>query len=262
LHPRTVTAALVGAAAAASLAWVLLDAGLFDASLYSRWWDNFLLRLGDMVPPDTDAALLAGLVGAIGESLRIAWAGTLLGLAAALPLAVMAAAPLSPPWLAMPVRALLSAIRTVPAILWALLLVAIVGLGAPSGILALTIYTTGFLGKLLYESFEGVDPELLDAMRATGASRLAVARQGVLPEMGNAILSNGLYAFEYNVRASSILGLVGAGGIGTHILLYVGRYQFERVATAIILMFAVVLLVEAASRLLRKRFLAARAAPA
>jgi phosphonate transport system permease protein len=241
---------------AASLVWVLWDAGLFDAALYGQWWDNLRARVGDMLPPDTGAPLVRELMLAILETLRMAWAGTLLGILFALPLALMAAAPLSPAWLAHPTRALLSAIRTIPAILWALLLLAIVGLGPPSGILALMVYTTGFLGKLLYEAFEGIDPELLDAIRATGAGRLAVARQAVLPEMGNAILSQGLYAFEYNVRASSILGLVGAGGIGTHILLYVSRYQFERLTTALVLMFALVLLVEAASRALRKRFLA------
>lgn len=256
---RQLTALAAGAAAAGSLVWILAQAGLFDAQRYAGWWQNLTVRIGDMVPPDTDAGLVAELIAATLETLRMAWAGTLIGLLAALPLALLAAAPLSPPWLAHPVRALLSGIRTIPAILWALLLLAIIGLGEATGIVAVAVYTTGFLGKLLYEAFEAMDPEVLDAVRSTGAGRLALARRAVLPEMGNAILSHSLYAFEYNVRASSILGLVGAGGIGTYILLYVGRYQFDRLATAVLLMFVLVLLVEAASRHLRRRFLAAQA---
>jgi phosphonate transport system permease protein len=248
---------VVAAAVAASVVWILFDAGLFDASLYGAWLDNVATRVREMVPPSTEQPVVEALVWATAETLRMAWAGTLLGFVAALPLALLAAAPLSPAWAAYPARGLLSAIRTIPAILWALLLIAVVGLGEPAGIVALALYTTGFLGKLLYEAFEGVDPELLDAVRATGASRWGLARLAVLPDMGNAVLSQTLYAFEYNVRASSILGLVGAGGIGTLILQYTGAYRFDRVATAILLMFVVVVAVEFASRRLRRRFLAA-----
>ena len=239
--------------------WVLHDAGLFEPGRASRWWQNLQVRLGELQPA-WDAALVRELLSACAETVQMAWAGTILGALLALPLAMLAARPLAPAWLAAPTRLLLVAVRTVPAILWALLLLALVGLGGPAGILGLAIYTTGFLGKLLYEAFEGIDAETLDAARSTGASRWAVARAFVLPEMGNTIVSKTVYAFEYNVRASSILGLVGAGGIGTYLLLYIERYQFDRLATALIMLFALVAAVEGAGSLVRRHFIDARSA--
>ena len=240
---------------AASVVWVLWDAGLFEDDRLGRGWRNAGIFVSEMVPPVTDARLLTTLLDALLVTVRTAWAGTVLGGLLALPLAVLAAAPLAPPLVSRPVRALLAAIRTIPAILYALFFVVIVGLGEPAGILAVALYTTGFLGKLFYETLEGVDPEVLDAARATGASRLQVARHAAVPEMANALLSQGLFAFEYNVRASSILGIVGAGGIGLYLVDFVNLFQYQRLATALLLLFGTVLVVDGVSRGLRRRFL-------
>jgi phosphonate transport system permease protein len=239
---------------AGSLLWVLGDAGMFEPGRADRWWQNIQTRLAEL-DPVWDKALLAELLAACWETVKMAWAGTLLGTLLAVPLALLAARDIAPPWIAWPSRTFLVAVRTVPAILWALLLLALVGLGGPAGILGLAVYTTGFLGKLLYESLEAIDGEVLDAARSTGASRWVVARAFVLPEMGNTVASKVLYAFEYNVRASSILGLVGAGGIGTYLLLYIERYQFDRLATALCVLFALIATVEGASALVRRNFL-------
>jgi len=211
-----------------------------------------------MTPPAYRGGIIPTLLGSLWLTVQMAWAGTLLGALFALPLAALAAANLSPWWLAYPVRSVLAAIRTIPSLLWAVLMVIVFGLGPLAGIIALAAYTTGYLGKLFYEALEAVDPESLDAARATGASRLQVARHAALPEAGNALLSQSLFAFEYNVRASSILGLVGAGGIGFYLLRSLELFQYRTLATALLLLFALVILVDTASRLVRKRFLAQR----
>lgn len=243
----------------ASAAVVLARAGLFDPARLARGASNLALFAGDMWPPDTDPAVWRTLLLALWETLQMAWAGTVLGAALALPLAVLAAAPLSRPLVARSVRALLAAVRTIPAILWAIVLVILVGFGPLAGILAISAYTCGHLGKLLSEALEGVDPELLDAARATGASPAQVARHAVIPETGNALLSQAIYAFEYNVRASSIVGLVGAGGIGFHVLRSLELFRYGRLAAALLLLFATVVATEAAGRAVRRRYLAARA---
>lgn len=219
---------------------------------------NLGLFLTDMVPPDAEGDLLAILLRSLWETVQMAWAGTLIGAALALPLAVLAASSLTPRWVALPIRGALAAIRTIPSLLWAVFMVVIVGLGPLAGILALSAYTTGYLGKLFYEALEAVDPETLDAARATGASRLQVARHAALPDAGNALLSQSIFAFEYNVRASTILGLVGAGGIGFYLLRFIELFEYTKLATTLVLLFALVLLVDAGSRVVRKRFLAAR----
>lgn len=253
--PRRVRTLLVAVALAASVVLVLSEAGLFEPGRATRGLRNVLLFLDDMTPPVTDADLLRVLLDALWETVQMAWAGTILGALFALPLAVLAAAPLSRPWLSHPARVVLAGIRTVPSLLWAVFFVVIVGLGPLAGILALAAYTTGSLGKLFYEALEAVDPEVLDATRATGANALQVTRHAAIPEAGNALVSQGLYAFEYNVRASSILGLVGAGGIGFYVINFLNRLDYRSLATALLMIFALLLLVDVFSRLVRKRFL-------
>lgn len=243
---------------AGSLAWVLADAGAFEAGRAARGLRNLGTFLADMVPPDAEGGLISLLARSLWETVLMAWAGTLLGAGLALPLAALAASNLAPRWLTLPVRGLLAMIRTIPSILWAVFMVVIVGLGPFAGILALAAYTTGYLGKLFYEAIEAVDPETLDAVRATGASRLQVVRHAALPEAGNALLSQSIFAFEYNVRASTILGLVGAGGVGFYLLRYIELFEYRKLATTLVLLFALVVLVDALSGLVRRRFLAGR----
>lgn len=240
---------------AGSVLWVLADAGLFEPGRATRGLRNVGLFLEDVFPLNTDREFMMDLVEALWETLQMAWAGTVLGAALAVPVAVLAAAPLSRPGVSHAARAFLAAVRTIPALVWAILFVILVGLGALAGILALAAYTLGSLGKLFYEALEAVDPEILDATRATGASRLQVVRHAAVPEAGNALVSQGLYVLEYNIRASSILGLVGAGGIGFYMMRALERLDYASLATAIALLFVLLLVVDAASRGVRKRFL-------
>lgn len=185
----------------------------------------------------------------------MAYVGTLLGALVAIPFAVLATRTITGRVASGLVRTLLAAVRTIPSLLWALLFIVMVGLGPLPGTLGIAAYTVGYLGKLYYEAFEGVDPEVLEAVRATGASRWLLARHGVLPEAANPLLSQLLFIFEYNVRASSIMGLVGAGGIGFYIWEHFQSFRYKALATDLLLLFGLVLLIDFVSGRVRRRYL-------
>jgi phosphonate transport system permease protein len=150
---------------------------------------------------------------------------------------------------------MLPCIPTIPALLWAVICVVAFGVGPAAGALAIAVYTLGYLGKLLYEVFDGVDGEVLDAVGSVGCNRLQLARYALLPEVANAMLSQLLFVFEYNVRASSIMGFVGAGGIGFYILGYLQLLQYQNLLTALLLTLVVVLALDYLSGRVRQAVL-------
>jgi len=217
-----------------------------------------LRRLAEMSwPPHLgpSGAFLMEVLKALVETLHIAFLSTLLGSVLAIPLALMAARNLAPPGLVAASRLVASAIRVLPSLLWALLVVMIVGLGPLAGVIAITLYTVGYLSKLQYEGLEGVPRDALEAVRAMGATRLQQAWHVALPESGNAIRSQLLFMFEYNVRASSIIGLVGAGGIGQLLLNHLPFNNYAHILTIVLVLFVAVALLDVASLWARRRFI-------
>ncbi|RZP10331.1 MAG: ABC transporter permease subunit, partial [Candidatus Poseidoniales archaeon] len=175
------------------------------------------------------------------QTLEIAFLATIFGMAISLPLAVAAATNLSPPLLAQVVRQILAALRVLPSLIWALIFVILVGIGPLAGVLAMTMYTVGYLGKLQYEALEGVSREPLEVARAMGLPRWQVARFFAIPEAANSLISQMLFMFEYNVRHGSVVGLVGAGGIGWYMQYYLEPFKlYDRVLALIIVMYLVV----------------------
>jgi phosphonate transport system permease protein len=229
----------------------LARVGLLDAPLLARGARNTVTFAGDLWPPDLGA--IDELAVALLETLEIAFAGTALGILVGVPLALLSTRTVAPRSLSIPVRLALGTVRSIPSLLWAILAVVALGLGPAAGTVGIAAYTTGQIGKLLGEHFEGVDPEVIEAVRGAGGSRAAVLRHAVLPESRNAIMSQCLYAFEYNVRASSILGFVGAGGIGLQILSYVDSLNYRALSMALLLTLVVVLTIEAAGSYARRR---------
>jgi phosphonate transport system permease protein len=189
------------------------------------------------------------------ETVMIAFAGTTIAVAFSVPLALLSTRSLFGPQVTVPLRFLLSAIRTVPAIIWALIFVVTVGFGPLAGVLGTAMYSTGYLSKLLYEAFDAVDREVLEAARVMRVGKLAEMRYVVIPEAANYILSQSLFMFEYNVRASAILGLVGAGGIGFYILSYIQVLDYRSLSTALLVLLAFVLGIDFVSSRVRRRFL-------
>jgi len=189
------------------------------------------------------------------ETIQMAFIGTIVGIAIALPLSIFAARNLNSKWVYVPVRVILAAIRTFPSILWAILFVIMVGLGTFAGILAIIMYTIGFVAKLQYESIETVDADPMDAVSSIGVSKWQLIRYVVLPESAPHLLSQILYMFDYNVRQSSILGLVGAGGIGFYILGYIRNFQYGEAAIFMLVVLVTVLIIDWISVKIRDKYI-------
>lgn len=243
---------LVWAAVAALLVISLGRIGLLDAGRLGRGVRNLGEFGASLFPPDP--ASLPTLAVAMIETLEMAFVGTVLGLALALPLALVASPVLFGPAITGPVKLGLAMIRTVPSLFWAIVFVVAVGLGPAAGALAVGLYSLGYLGKLLYETFDAVDPEVIEAVRGVGASRLQLARYAVLPEAANGIVAQVLFMFEYNVRASSIMGFVGAGGIGYYLLGYIQLLRYDLLLTALLVTLVVVIAIDRASALIRRAY--------
>lgn len=226
------------------------NVGLLDGARITKGLVNLGIFLGALFPPDL--SVLPTVARAMVETLQIALVGTILGFILALPMSLAATRVLFPPAVTAPVRLVLAAVRTVPSLLWGIVFVVAVGLGAAAGALGIGLYSLGYLGKLLYEAFEGVDEEVIEAVRSVGVSRLQLARYAIIPEAANAVLSQLLFMFEYNVRASSIMGLVGAGGIGFYLLGYIQMLQYDKLTTALMVTLIVVVLMDRVSVLIRR----------
>jgi len=189
------------------------------------------------------------------ETIQMAFIGTVIGVAIALPLSMFAARNLNSKWVYAPLRVILAAIRTFPSILWAILFVIMVGLGTFAGILAIIMYTIGFIAKLQYESIETVDADPMDAVNSIGVSKWQLIRHVVLPESAPHLLSQILYMFDYNVRQSTILGLVGAGGIGFYIINYIKFFEYGKAAIFMLIVLITVLFIDWLSVKIRDKYI-------
>jgi phosphonate transport system permease protein len=247
---------LVGAIA---LLATLADVGLLDGIRVARGIRNLGEFASALFPPDLST--LPTLAEAMLETIEIAFAGTAIGFVLALPLALAASPSLFGPRVTGPVKLFLAAIRTVPSLFWGILFVVAVGLGPAAGALGVALYSLGYLGKLLYETFDGVDPEVLEAVRSVGASRSQLARYVLVPEAANGVVAQLLFMFEYNVRASSIMGFVGAGGIGFYLLGYIQLLRYDLLVSGLLMTLLVVLLIDRLSAFVRARVLFPIASP-
>ncbi|HWH34329.1 MAG TPA: phosphonate ABC transporter, permease protein PhnE [Acidimicrobiales bacterium] len=203
-------------------------------------------------PPSTDE--LGLLLQRAAETVAIAVVGTTLAAAAALVACVPAARNLTPLRLVrVPARWLLNACRGIDSFVFALLFVAAVGLGPFAGTLGVAVHTFGSMGKLFAESIEGLPGGPLEAAELTGASRLKVVRWALLPDVAPGLVSVGLYMLEFNIRASIVLGVVGAGGIGQQLKNSIDLLDFPRLFTILIIMVAMVTAVDQLSARIRAR---------
>ncbi|MBV8615227.1 MAG: phosphonate ABC transporter, permease protein PhnE [Acetobacteraceae bacterium] len=188
------------------------------------------------------------------ETVDIAIFGTLAGFVMALPLAVLAAANVTPsPALYYFARGLIGFARAVPDLVWALLFVTAVGLGPFPGGLALAVHSVGMLGRLFAETIEHMDMAPIDALALTGAKRVQIFSQGIVPSVLPSLLGISLYRLDENIRSSLVLGFVGAGGIGFQLLTAMNLFQYQEVSLLLIIIFIIVLAAERMSAALRER---------
>jgi phosphonate transport system permease protein len=187
---------------------------------------------------------------------EMALIGTIAGVIASLPLAVLAASNTTPHrglyWFS---RGLISVFRTIPDLVWGLIFVVTVGLGPPAGVLAIAADVVGFCGRFFAERIEEVEPGLLEGLTATGAGRAAVVAGAVIPSCLPSFVATSLFALESATRSSVILGVVGAGGIGIELTAAMALLEYDTAATIILGIFVVVLVVERISSTIRRRML-------
>jgi phosphonate transport system permease protein len=260
----------------------LLGAG--DLSFGRNPWDNLVKTVGDFARPSfldawfgperleyrsddgsllrvenrraVEVNFLAAVARAAWVTFQIATLGSLLAALMALPLAMLVARNLrAPRLLALGAKTVLDLARAVHTLVFGLILVGIVGLGPTAGVLAIALHSMGTYGKLFAETIESLDMAAVDAVRATGAGEAQVFFHGVWPSVLPQFVSHHLYVWEFNIRDSTILGLIGAGGLGLLISEAVSLFQWSRLATLLIVVVALVMVFDALSRRIRKALL-------
>ena len=185
-------------------------------------------------------------------TVQIAVWGTGLAVVASIPCGLLSSSNIAPVWIVQPVRRLMDAFRAINELVFAVLFVVAVGLGPFAGVMALFISTTGTLAKLFSEAVEAIDPRPLEGIRATGATRVHEIVFGVIPEVLPLWISYSLYRFEANVRSATVLGLVGAGGIGQVMFESIRGFMYAESAAILLIVIVTVTLVDMVSQQLRR----------
>ena len=243
-----------GGAAAAVLAVciaALAISGFFDAERFADGLPALAQLASEMVPPDFTR--WTHWLVPLRDTLAMSIAGTALAVAFSLPLAVLAAPNTSPhPVVARLVRTLLAALRSVPELIMGVVFVAAVGFGALPGVLALGLHSVGMVAKFYAEAIEHADPKPLEAARAAGATRLQVVLHAVLPQVLPQLADITIYRWEYHFRASTVLGIVGAGGIGFELMAALRLIRYDQVSAILLVILACVVVVDSIGARLRK----------
>ncbi len=188
------------------------------------------------------------------ETLKIAFVSSVFGTILSIPIALLAANNLNPSLVSSTARFVLATLRSFPSLIWGIFFVILVGIGPTAGVLAMTVYTVGYLGKLEYEAIEGMNKSPLEAAEAMGLSKLETAFHVVIPESANDLVSQIIFMFEYNFRHGTVIGLVGAGGIGYYIDVSLKYLQYDRVIAYLIIILVVVLIIDFMSLKIRSLF--------
>ena len=186
------------------------------------------------------------------ETVFIALWGTVLSIVFGIPFALLSSSNVAPWWIVQPTRRLMDAARAINEIVFAILFVAAVGLGPFAGVMALFIHNLGIISKLFSEAVEAIDPRPVEGIRSTGATRLQEIGYGIIPQVLPLWSSLSLYRFETNVRSATVLGIVGAGGIGFSFYESFRAFQYDRAAAIIIIVVVAVTLIDLLSARLRK----------
>jgi phosphonate transport system permease protein len=248
---RALTTLAWVAAGAAFLAWSAGQIDMQPGELVRSLpvIGGYLLK---MFPPHWQA--LDGLAGPTLDTICIALWGTTIATVIGLPLGALGARNLNP---SRPLRAaslaILNVLRSISELIWAVFFVAAVGLGPFPGALALGLNFAGILGRLYAEAFENIEPGALEALRATGAGRVQSILFAVMPQVLPQIVSYNLYWFEVGIRSATVLGMIGAGGIGFELVTSIRLYEFGDTAAILLTILALVTAIDQASYLIRSR---------
>ncbi len=234
---------VVYACAQLDVSWERVETGLANAAHF----------FGRLFPPNFARweLLLKGLL----ESLQIAVLASTLGIALALPLGLLGARNLMPAWVSWPARAIVVVARSLHPVIVAILFVKAVGFGALAGILALTVASVGFIGKLFTEAIEEISLKQVEAVRATGAPFFSVLGYGVLPQVFSRFIGFATYQLDSNLRNSTMVGIVGAGGIGGTLFAAFQRFDYDFVCAILIAIISLIMLGELFATAVRAIFI-------
>lgn len=225
-------------------------------------WSDLVGALPDFITilrlmfRDPDWGAIPGLLSGMWESIAIAWLGTVIATAFSIPLAFLAAENLVGRRLANVTRQVFNVLRAIPELILAVAFIPVFGLGPQTGVVAIAVGSIGTLGKLCYEVIEGLDPGPIEAADAVGANAVQRLRWGVVPQVLPELASFAMYRFEVNIRASAVMGVVGAGGIGTLLSQYFGFKVWERAGLALVVVIVATILVDMVSGRIRRRIVA------
>lgn len=212
--------------------------------------------LGRMLPPSSDPEFLMRMVWTLVETMQIALAGTTLGILISFPIGWLSSQGLSPigslRWL---VKGFVSLCRTIPDLVWALIFVSTVGLGAVAGTMTIVVDTLGFCGRFFAEAMEDTDRDARDAIQTIGGNHWNMLSAAVIPDALPSMINTSLYALERAIRSSVVLGLVGAGGIGQELKTAFDLFQYKQASAIILAIFVIVIAMEALTDWIRKKIL-------
>ena len=227
-------------------------AGLFDAERLADGIPSLVTLVTEMFPPDFSQ--LKNWIGPLTDTLAMSVAGTAIAVILSVPLGVLAARNTSPnPVVFHLCRGLLNGLRSIPELIMGIVFVAAVGFGALPGVLALAFHSVGMVAKFVAESIEHVDPAPVQAAKAAGCSPLQVIIHGIFPQVFPQMADTAIYRWEYNFRASTVMGMVGAGGIGFELIGSLRIMQYQEVSAILIVILLMVTIVDAFSSWLRKK---------
>lgn len=245
--------ALATAAALLLIGLAFLYAGVAEAGRYRDMLRTLLTLAGDALPPDFSRWRNWG--KPLLETLSMSVAGTILGLAAAIPIGALAARNVGPRWLGAPVLLFLNTLRSIPGLVWGVIFVAALGFGPLPGVMALSCQSTGMLGKFCAEILEHVDAAPGNALRSQGVGPLGVFRFAVWPQLLPRLIDVTIYRWEHNLRAATTLGVIGAGGLGLEIITAFHLFEYREATALIVLLLLLVTLINFFGAWLRGRFL-------
>jgi phosphonate transport system permease protein len=226
--------------------------GFFDAERLMEGGPAFAQLFREMLPPDFGR--WHSWLRPLADTLAMSIAGTALAVAISLPLALLSASNTSPhPVIYHAFRTMLSGLRSVPELIMGIVFVAAVGFGALPGVLALALHSTGMVGKFYAEAIEHVDPRAIEAARAAGASSFQVITHAVLPQVLPQLADITIYRWEYHFRASTVLGIVGAGGIGFELIAALRIIRYDQVSAILLTILMCVIVVDGLGAWLRRK---------
>jgi phosphonate transport system permease protein len=240
---------------------VLLAYTIYAASILDFTWERFVAGIdhgarfiGRMFPPDFSADKMQLMARGLYESLEIAIIASALGILLSLPIGLLAARNLMPAWITWPMRLLIALCRSFHQVIVAIVFVKAVGFGALAGILALTVASIGFVGKLFAEAIEEISLKQVEAIRATGASFMNVVVYGVLPQVLTRFVGFATYQVDSNLRNSTMVGIVGAGGIGGTMFAAFQKFDYDYLLTILLAIIAMIMVSEALQNAVKKLY--------